>query len=64
MVNVSNTNKTENNIQRIRQLMSFDLPVQHIRLRCPDMTNEEVFLAYHAAKILDTPHPLETNYLL
>lgn len=52
-------NRTENNIQRVRHLMSFDLSIHEIRNQCLDMSNEEVFLAYQAAKILDTKHPLE-----
>lgn len=53
--------RTECNIHRVRQLVAFDLSIQDIRQQCLDLSDTEIFLAYHAAKILNTKHPLEEN---
>lgn len=44
----------ESLINRVRVLLSYDLSVEEIVESCSDFSVEAVFLAYHAAKILDS----------
>ena len=53
--------KTERNIHRVRHMVGFDMNIQDVRDQFADMTDAEIFLAWHAAKILNTKHPLEES---
>ena len=48
-------------IHRARHMVRFDMIVQDVRDQFTDMTDAEIFLAWHAAKILNTKHPLEES---
>lgn len=44
---------TEETINRVRVLVGFGMTIAEVAATCTDLSREQVWLAYHAARVID-----------